>query len=78
MSTISLRLPDSLHNAVRDLAKKDKTSINQFIATALAEKLSALKTVDYLEQRGKKGSKKECDKIMSGIPKVKPDEYDRL
>lgn len=38
MSTISLRLPDSLHERVRKLAKEDNISINQFIATALAEK----------------------------------------
>ncbi len=35
MSTISLRLPGSLHKSVRDLAKEDNISINQFIATAL-------------------------------------------
>lgn len=78
MSTISIRLPDSLHDAVRELAKEDKTSINQFIATALAEKLSALKTVDYLKERAKKGSKRKFDKIMLSVPDVGPEEYDRL
>jgi predicted HicB family RNase H-like nuclease len=39
MSTISLRLSQSLHRRVRDLAKQEEISINQFIATALAEKL---------------------------------------
>ena len=55
MSTISLRLPASLHRRVRELAKKEEVSINQIITTALAEKLSALMTVEYLEERAKTG-----------------------
>jgi hypothetical protein len=43
MSTLSLRLPDSLHKKVRELAL-DHISINQFIATAVGEKMSALLT----------------------------------
>jgi predicted HicB family RNase H-like nuclease len=41
MSTISLRLPESLHKRVRELAKAEHVSINQLITTALAEKMSA-------------------------------------
>jgi predicted transcriptional regulator len=53
MSAIRLRLPDSLHNRVRDLSKKDHVSINQFVATAVAEKISALETQEYQDiQRG--------------------------
>ena len=41
MSSLSVRLPDSLHDKVRELARRDHVSINQFIATAVAEKTSA-------------------------------------
>ncbi|MCP4357951.1 MAG: toxin-antitoxin system HicB family antitoxin, partial [Chloroflexi bacterium] len=44
MSTLSLRLPNYLHDTVRDLAKQENISINQFITVALAEKVSALMT----------------------------------
>jgi len=37
-STLTLRLPKSLHKRIRDLAKEDGTSINQFLVTAAAEK----------------------------------------
>ena len=56
MSTLSLRLPGSLHKKVREMAKQDGVSINQFITTALAQKLSALMTVEYLEARAKRGA----------------------
>ncbi len=48
MSTISLRLSDSLHKQVRKLAEKESVSINQLITLALSEKLSALMTEEYL------------------------------
>ena len=58
MSTMSLRLPESLHERAREIAKQEGVSINQLVATALAEKLSALDTVQYLEARAAGGSRK--------------------
>jgi hypothetical protein len=78
MSTISLRLPDSLHKQVRRLAEKESVSINQLITLALAEKLSALMTEDYLEERAKRGSRKKFKHAMAKVPKVQPEVYDRL
>ena len=76
MSTISLRLPDSLHGTARELAKKDHVSINQFIATALAEKISALITSEYLEERAKRGSRKKFERAMAKVADVEPEEHD--
>ena len=78
MSTISLRLPDSLHKRVRELAKQENVSINQFIATALAEKMSALLTEDYLEERAKRGSSKKFERALAKVRKIKPHAADRL
>jgi len=78
MSTISLRLPDSLHESVRDLAKEDNISINQFVATALAEKMSALMTEKYLSERAAKGSKKKFKIALSKIKDNEPDALDKL
>ena len=78
MSTISLRLPDSLHNRIRKLAKKDHVSINQFAATAIAEKISALETEGYLESRAARGSRKQFDRALSKVGSAKPERHDRL
>jgi len=72
MSTMSLRLPESLHKRAREVAKREGTSINQLIATALAEKLSALDTVAYLERRGAAGSRKEYLRVLRRVPSGKP------
>ena len=78
MSTISLRLPDSLHKQARKLAEQERVSINQLITLALAEKLSALMTEEYLEARAKRGSRKKFERAMARVPKVAPEESDRL
>lgn len=76
MSTISLRLSESLHRRVRELAKREGISINQFVSTALAEKLSALMTQEYLEARAKRGNRRKFDRALSKVADVGPEEYD--
>ena len=78
MSTLSLRLPDSLHDTARSLAKREHVSINQLISTAVAEKISALMTEDYLEERAKRGKRKDYDAVLAKVPDVEPDERDRF
>ncbi|MCH8145865.1 MAG: toxin-antitoxin system HicB family antitoxin [Gemmatimonadetes bacterium] len=78
MSAISLRLPESLHKRVRELAKQEDVSINQFITTALAEKLAVLMTIEYLEERGKRGSRRKFRRAISKVRDRKPDAADRL
>ncbi|MBU2512737.1 type II toxin-antitoxin system HicB family antitoxin [bacterium] len=78
MSTLSLRIPDSLHDQIKKLAKQDGISINQFISSAAAEKMSALMTVEYLEKRAKQSSKAKFRKALSKIKDIEPEEFDRL
>ena len=67
MSTISLRLPESLHRQARELADQEGISINQLIATSLAEKMSALMTHDYLAARAKRGSSKAFQQVLKKV-----------
>lgn len=78
MSTLSLRLPDSLHATARTLAEQEHVSINQLIATAVAEKISALMTEDYLEKRAKRGRRRDYEAVLAKVPDIEPDERDRL
>jgi uncharacterized protein (DUF1778 family) len=78
MTTLSLRIPTSLHRAIKKLASQDGYSMNQFLITAAAEKLSALETVDYLSARAKRANLKEFDKLLSRVPDIEPDAGDRL
>jgi len=78
MSNISLRLPKSLHESARDLAKRESISMNQFITLAVAEKVAALMTVDYLEARARRGNREAFERAMTKVPDVEPQEADRI
>lgn len=78
MSTISLRLPESLHESARKLAARENISINQLITLALAEKLSALLTEDYLTERAARGNRQEFEAAMAKVADTEPDERDRF
>ena len=78
MSTIQVQIPDSLQKSLDDLAARDGISIDQFISTAIAEKLSALMTENYLIERSKKGSREKYQAILTKVPDVEPEAYDRL
>ena len=78
MSTLSLRLPDSLHDELRRLADREGISINQFVASAAAGKLSALRTASYLKERARRGSRRDFEAVLAKIPDVPPPEYDRM
>jgi hypothetical protein len=63
-TTYPLRLPRSLKEAVKRLSREDGTSINQFVATAVAEKVSALQTARYFTDRRARANFQAFDKIM--------------
>ena len=78
--TYPLRLPGSLKEAVERLSRQDGTSINQSVATAVAEKVSALQTARFFEDRRARADFKTFDKIMrrrGGKPPREGDEMPR-
>ena len=78
MSTLSLRLPDSLHNQIRLLAKQEGVSINQLIASAAAEKVAALLTEEYLEERARRASREKFRAVLNSIPDAAPAPEDEI
>lgn len=77
MSTLSIRLPNSLHRHLRDLAVREGVSMNQLISSAVGEKLAALMTEDYLA-RAKRGSRKAYEAVLRKVPTVPAEERDTL
>lgn len=68
MSTLSLRLPQSIHQKLGEVAEKEGISINQLINSAVAEKLSALLTEQYLSERASRGDRKAFQSVLAKIP----------
>ncbi len=78
MSTLSIRVPDSLHKRARALAKEEHTSINQLMTTALAEKIAALDAEKMIIERGARGDRSKFLSALNSAPDVEPPEFDRL
>ena len=78
MSTMSLRLPDYLHNSIREIADNEHISVNQLVMTAIAEKVSALATERYLGAMAAKGSVLAYDSVMAKVKNRAPLPGDEL
>ena len=78
MTTLSLRIPDSIHKQVKSLTSKEHISMNQFISSALSEKIAAYMTEEYIMQRAEKADKRKFKEALSQIPNDPPDTFDKL
>ena len=76
--TYPLRLPRSLKKAVERLSREDGTSMNQFVATAVAEKVSALETARFFADRRARADFKAFDNIMKRRGGKPPREGDEM
>ena len=73
-----MRIPESLHKKVKELAAQDGISINQFLNSAAAEKVSAMMTLEYLKEEAKRGSREDFLSVLNKVPDVEPEPHDRL
>lgn len=69
MSSLTVRIPESLHNGLREISKREGVSINQYIALAVTEKMSVINTLDAISERKKEGKKED---MLHVLAKVKP------
>ena len=78
MSDVQIRLPRSLDAYLGTLAEHEGVSVEQFVASAVAEKAAALMTEAYLGERAARGERSRYDAALAAVPDVEPDEADRL
>lgn len=78
MSALSLRLPNSIHRHIKDIAAEEGVSINQFISSAVSEKISAITTENYLLQRAGRANREEFKEILDSVPERTPLPGDEL
>ncbi len=72
MSQVALRLPDSLHQYAKQMAARDDASLNQFIVTAVAEKISALNTEAFFQERARQSSAQCAQAALAKVRQVPP------
>ena len=77
-ATYSLRLPVSLKAALAQISEEDGTSINQFVATAVAEKICAMKTAEFFTARAADADVQAALKILNRRGGQAPEPHDRM
>jgi uncharacterized protein (DUF1778 family) len=78
MGALSLRLPESIHRHIKDIAKMEGVSINQFISSAVAEKVSAIMTEEYVTRRAEKADLNDMKAILNKVADRSPVAGDEL
>ena len=78
MTALTIRLPASVHKEIKELAQAEGVSINQFLTLAAVEKISALRTLDYLRAEAAKGNRADFEAFFAAVPDVDPIEDDTL
>ena len=68
MTALTVRLPNSVHQKVKELALRDEISVNQFIASAVSEKMASVMTLDYLKSEAAKGQRNDFDFFLGMVP----------
>jgi 23S rRNA G2445 N2-methylase RlmL len=78
MAVVSLRLANSTYELAKNLSKEDHVSLNQFIATAVSEKVSALNTESYINEQKKRASKEKFLQALEKVPDVEAEDFDSI
>ena len=78
MNTLTVQLPDSLHRSIQALVDREGYSIDQFLASAAAEKMAALTTLDFLRREAAQGRREDFDTFLAAVPHGPVPETDRL
>ncbi|ANB02850.1 YlcI/YnfO family protein [Ectothiorhodospira sp. BSL-9] len=72
MTALTIRLPDSVHARIKELAARDGVSVNQFIASAAAEKMASVMTLDYLRAEAAQGRREDFLAVLDRAPDAPP------
>lgn len=76
MTALTVRLPNSVHQKIKELAARDDISANQFIASAAAEKMASVMTLDYIKSEASKGKRTDFERYLNMVPNVPSQEGD--
>ncbi|TCS98332.1 HicB-like protein involved in pilus formation [Tepidimonas ignava] len=78
MGAVTVRLPSAVHAKVSELASREGISIDQFVASAVAEKMACVLTLDFLRHEAAQGQRAAFDRYLDAVPDEPPAGPDRL
>ncbi|GAC1446029.1 MAG: hypothetical protein NVSMB56_01340 [Pyrinomonadaceae bacterium] len=73
MSAVTVELPNAIHKKLEELAEKEGFTLSQFLASAAAEKLSAMLQTKFLEQESLLGTRESFEHFLQAVPDIEPE-----
>jgi hypothetical protein len=78
VSKLTIEIPESLRRSIAALAEQEGYSVEQFLATAAAEKMAALRTLDYLRREAARSRREGFERFLAAVASREPIESDRV
>jgi hypothetical protein len=78
LGKLIVTIPDAIREKVREIAERENISVDEFVTSAVEDKLSALQTKEYLAERSTRGSKKRFNAVLEKVRNRKPEKDDVL
>jgi hypothetical protein len=78
MTKLTVEFPEPLRRRIAALAEQEGYSVDQFLATAAAEKMAALQTLEHLRREAASGKREDFERFLAAVPRREPAETDRL
>jgi predicted DNA-binding ribbon-helix-helix protein len=78
MGRLQLRLPDSIHNKIRNIAKRERVSINQLLVNSISNEIIRYETLRFFQERSQGFSEDDFWEALKEIPAAEPGERDKL
>ncbi len=78
MTELDINLPEKWHQKVYEVSKMNNIPIDEIIAASLANKLYKIIPDPYLEERAKRATGEGFSIVLSQVPDVLPEEYDKI
>lgn len=78
METLSIRLPESIHRHIHEITRLEGVSIEQFISSAVTEKISAILTEEYIKTRANRADFEKVERILANVPDRETTAEDKL
>ena len=78
MSTLTISMPEGLAKQLQVCAAEEGVTVDQFIASAAGEKISAFMTLDHLRERAARANRQDFIDFLEGSPNVPPVPGDEL
>ena len=77
MTGLNVQLSSSLYDSLKELADQSGISVEQFVVSAVSEKVADMKKGNYLEAMAKKGNRKDYEAVLAKVPDTQPDTHDQ-